>query len=295
MSLWIRFLSVMIILFIVPIIDSAKTASPISKTTSTKVDLRTKKATSKSTKATTKHIESNLLPKLLPHPDTCYLLEFHHDDCDHAEQMEPVLKRLEDDLDTKVRRININTRKEFFSLLSTVGHDECGSFPFYYNRRTGQAICGATSYSNLRSWGTGEIGHMFHEPPENMHDRESRGSGRKHEVGFKGFFSEKMSRQPKKRSASTSDKSPSKSTTTTTPSKQSKSGKQAVASTAGSNEDGSKGKFSSSSKSSNEKVTKPVAGNKATTATTATTGAASRMEERKARRQSKRQLASTGK
>jgi hypothetical protein len=90
------------------------------------------------------------LPKLLPHEDSCYLMEFHHDDCDHAEQMEPVLKRLEDDLDTKIRRINISRRKEFFQLLHAVGHDECGSFPFYYNRRTGQAVCGATSYMNLR-------------------------------------------------------------------------------------------------------------------------------------------------
>ena len=93
----------------------------------------------------------SILPNLLPHKDTCYLMEFHHDDCDHAEQMEPVLKRLEDDLDTKVRRINISHRREFQSLLQAVGHDECGSFPFYYNRRTGQAICGATSYLNLKT------------------------------------------------------------------------------------------------------------------------------------------------
>ena len=90
------------------------------------------------------------LPKLLPHEDNSYLMEFHHDGCDHAEQMEPVLQRLEEDLDTKIRRINVSRRKEFFQLLHAVGHDECGSFPFYYNRRTGQAVCGATSYMNLR-------------------------------------------------------------------------------------------------------------------------------------------------
>ena len=92
------------------------------------------------------------LPKLLPHEDNSYIMEFHHDGCDHAEQMEPVLQRLEDDLDTKVRRINVSRRKEFFQLLHAVGHDECGSFPFYYNRRTGQAVCGATSYMNLRRY-----------------------------------------------------------------------------------------------------------------------------------------------
>lgn len=203
----------------------------------------------------------------MPHPDTCYLLEFHHDDCDHAEQMEPVLKRLEDDLDTKVRRININTRKEFLSLLSTVGHDECGSFPFYYNRRTGQAICGATSYSNLRSWGTGEIGHMFHEPPENMHDQEGRGAVPKHEVGFKGFFAEKMKRQPRR---SPADKS--KQTKQVNPGKQTKESASASAKTG-----------------TNDKVGEPVGAKK-------TKGvAAARMEERQARRESKRKLASASK
>lgn len=94
--------------------------------------------------------KQSYLPKLTPHEDNCYLMEFHHDDCDHANQMEPVLKRLEEDLDTKVRRINVSRRKEFFQLLNACGHDECGQFPFYYNRRTGQAVCGATSYKNLR-------------------------------------------------------------------------------------------------------------------------------------------------
>jgi thiol-disulfide isomerase/thioredoxin len=96
--------------------------------------------------------ETAVFPKLLPHKDNCYLVEFHHDDCDHCQQMEPVLQRLEEDLDTKIRRINIFRRKEFQALLQSVGHDECNSFPFYYNRRTGQAVCGATSYMNLRMY-----------------------------------------------------------------------------------------------------------------------------------------------
>ena len=67
-----------------------------------------------------------LLPKLLPHEDTSYLLEFHSDNCDHCEQMEPVLKRLEADLGTKIRRINIFRRREFYGLIEAMGHDECG-------------------------------------------------------------------------------------------------------------------------------------------------------------------------
>ena len=91
-----------------------------------------------------------LLPRLPPHEDTSYLLSFHSDGNDLCSQMEPVVRRLEEDLSTKVRRINIFARKEFVTLLESVGHDECGQVPFYYNRRTGQAVCGATSYLNLK-------------------------------------------------------------------------------------------------------------------------------------------------
>jgi hypothetical protein len=136
--------------------------------------------------------KSKFLSKVLPHEDDCYLLEFHSDNCDNCDQMEPVLKRLEDDLDTKIRRINIFRRREFMGLLEAIGFDECGGLPFYYNRRTGQAVCGATSYPNLRRWGTGDLGHLFQDPPENMHEKpESDTSGRR-DVGFKGVFTEKL-------------------------------------------------------------------------------------------------------
>jgi len=39
-----------------------------------------------------------MLPQLLPHKDTSYLLAFGSDNCDHCDQMEPVLQRLEEDL-----------------------------------------------------------------------------------------------------------------------------------------------------------------------------------------------------
>ena len=44
---------------------------------------------------------------------------------------------------------------------------------------------------NQCSLGQGDIGHMFHEPPDNIHDREGRGQ-RKTEVGFKGFMADKI-------------------------------------------------------------------------------------------------------
>lgn len=62
-----------------------------------------------------------LKPQLVPHPDDIYLLEFVADNNDHCEQMEPVVQRLEMDLKTKVRKINIFRRKEFMTLLESIG------------------------------------------------------------------------------------------------------------------------------------------------------------------------------
>lgn len=138
-----------------------------------------------------------LLPKLLPHDDTCYLLEFHTDNCDHCIQMEPVLRRLEDDLDTKIFRINVGHKREFVDLLQFIGHDEFGGFPFYYNRRTCQAIGGATAYANLKKWAVGDTNHLFQDPPENIYDLDQDFSNRR-EIGAKGMLMEKLMKVGKK-------------------------------------------------------------------------------------------------
>ena len=67
-------------------------------------------------------------------------MEFHSDSTgsDASSQMEPVLQRLEEDLDTDITRINVFRRREFMTLLESIGFNECGNMPFYYNRRTGQ-------------------------------------------------------------------------------------------------------------------------------------------------------------
>ena len=134
-----------------------------------------------------------LKPKLVPHPDDVYLLEFHTDNNDHCEQMEPVVQRLEDDLQTKVKRINIFHRKEFMYLLESIGFDEGGQLPFYYNRRTGQAVTGATTYANLRKWGTGQIGAMFNDPPQTLQQTEEENSfSKRKDIGNTGGLMEKI-------------------------------------------------------------------------------------------------------
>lgn len=134
----------------------------------------------------------DFLPRLLPHSDSCYLLEFHSDQAEYKDEMEPVLRRLENDLSTKVRRINIFRRREFMGVLEKIGHDECGQLPFYYNRRTGQAVCGATSYMNLRRWAVGDLKAVFMDPPENLNRADEENFRNKRDIGAKGSLIESM-------------------------------------------------------------------------------------------------------
>ena len=148
----------------------------------------------KSSSAHSSERDELLLPKVIPSPDKSYLVSFVSDDYDHCEQMEPVLKRLEDDLGTVIRRIDIARRREFMGLLEAMGHNDCGTLPFYYNRRTGQAVCGATTYVNLRRWGTGDLRHSFSDPPESLMQPDDNyiGPSSRRSVGTKGFLLDKL-------------------------------------------------------------------------------------------------------
>ena len=111
---------------------------------------------------------------------------------DHCEQMRPVVERLEDDLDTRVRRININRKREFLSIFEACGGNECGNVPFYYNRRTAQAICGATPYANLRSLATGNPSHLFVDTPQNLLEKAEYDPRKHRDIGIKDFLLEKF-------------------------------------------------------------------------------------------------------
>lgn len=134
----------------------------------------------------------SLLPQLPPHDDTCYLLEFVSDGSDHCAQMEPVVQRLERDLRTKVRKIHINRKQEFLKLYDCVGGNECGTVPFFYNRRTGQAICGATPYQNLKNLAMGKPFHFFHDAPQTLNEKVENDPRRQRGVGLADFVAEKL-------------------------------------------------------------------------------------------------------
>lgn len=134
----------------------------------------------------------SLLPQLPPHKDTCYLLEFISDGSDHCAQMEPVVQRLEKDLRTKVRKINISRKHEFLKLYDCVGGSECGTVPFFYNRRTAQAICGATPYQNLKNLAMGKPIHFFNDAPQNIDDKVEHDPRRQRGVGWSDYLTEKL-------------------------------------------------------------------------------------------------------
>ena len=45
------------------------------------------------------------------------------------------------------------------------GKSMCGGLPFYYHRRTGAIICGATTLANLEAWARGEPHQVLLTPP----------------------------------------------------------------------------------------------------------------------------------
>ncbi len=79
-----------------------------------------------------------ILPKVQPHPDTHYLLMFVGDNHPGCMEMEPQVRRLENDLKTKVKRLNVMSGRRYHKLFETVGGNESPDLPFFYNRRTGQ-------------------------------------------------------------------------------------------------------------------------------------------------------------
>lgn len=83
-----------------------------------------------------------------------HLLEFFIDTPD-CRIMEPIVNRLEDDIKTEVKRINIHKCAANMKLFEAVGGMECGTVPFFYNRQTTREVCGKTNYPNLKKWGTG--------------------------------------------------------------------------------------------------------------------------------------------
>lgn len=84
------------------------------------------------------------------------LIEFYGTECPHCVRMEPLVERLENETGLKIKRFEVWHNEANAQLMQSVDKGFCGGVPFFFNKKTGKWICGATSYENLKAWATGE-------------------------------------------------------------------------------------------------------------------------------------------
>ena len=144
--------------------------------------------------------ERRLLPQLPPHKDTCFIIEFVSERSDQCKKMESIVRDVENVLNIKIRRIDVSQKPSFLQLYECVGGNECGNLPFYYNRRTAQAICGATYYENLMLLAMGEL-PLFRADPTQITQNMITKRGKVREMGFFDYVKEKWVKGKDKRLA----------------------------------------------------------------------------------------------
>jgi thiol-disulfide isomerase/thioredoxin len=84
------------------------------------------------------------------------LIEFYGIECVHCREMEPMIERLEIETKLKIRRLEIWHNEANASLMREYDRGYCGGVPFFFNKKTGQWLCGAQNYETLKKWALGE-------------------------------------------------------------------------------------------------------------------------------------------
>ncbi len=84
------------------------------------------------------------------------LIEFTGTECVHCHEMEPLLKQLEKETGLKVKKIEVWHNEANARMMQQFDKGYCGGVPFFFNKKTGKWICGATNYENFKKWATGK-------------------------------------------------------------------------------------------------------------------------------------------
>lgn len=84
------------------------------------------------------------------------LIEFYGKECVHCKKMEPLVKRLEEELGIKIKKLEVWHNEKNAKLMEELDKGRCGGVPFFINLKTGKWICGATTYEELKKWATEE-------------------------------------------------------------------------------------------------------------------------------------------
>ena len=70
--------------------------------------------------------------------------------------MEPLIDKLEKELDVTVERLEVWHDDENKATLEAYDKGICGGVPYFYNTDTKGSICGEATLEELKSWALGE-------------------------------------------------------------------------------------------------------------------------------------------
>jgi thiol-disulfide isomerase/thioredoxin len=84
------------------------------------------------------------------------LLEFYGTECPHCITMKPLVEKLEREAGVTVEKLEVWHNENNLSVMEDLDKGKCGGVPFFFNKKTGKWICGATSYEKLKEWALGK-------------------------------------------------------------------------------------------------------------------------------------------
>lgn len=117
------------------------------------------------------------------------LMMFYGRGDDYCAQMEPLLQRLQKEEGLTVRKFEVWHTTRNTELLRKLDPARCGGVPFFYNKESHRWICGATTYDNLKAWGSGTACDPFAPPPMTDKDKDPDPDPEEPEGGFGLFVS----------------------------------------------------------------------------------------------------------
>ncbi len=123
-----------------------------------------------------------------------YLIEFHAAGADQCDEMKPAMSAVEKELGTRILKWDVWSDPAAYKLMQFLdkgpdGRSKCGGLPFFYNRKTGKIVCGATTEKNLMNWATGLKHEMVLSPPPSQEQKrvQQRVTGREARIARQAF------------------------------------------------------------------------------------------------------------
>jgi len=80
------------------------------------------------------------------------LIEFFGTECVHCKKMDPVVKKLEEELQIELKKLEVWHNQGNAAILQQHDKGRCGGVPFFVNTKTDKIICGEATYENLKKW-----------------------------------------------------------------------------------------------------------------------------------------------